>query len=75
VQLYQLLPPLAKGIISVFIFLFTLGWASYGAIILIVKAEGQEVERKVMKVREIDMGHIDKRFDQVIHEIRQLREK
>jgi hypothetical protein len=68
--LWALLPPFIKGAVTVVIFFVSLGWASYGAVLLIVKAEGQEIEKKVMDVRKIDMEHLDKRFDQVISEIR-----
>lgn len=68
--LWQLLPSATKAILQVILFFVSLGWASYGAILLIVKAEGIEIKAQVMEVRRIDIEHIDKRFDQVIREIR-----
>jgi len=67
---WNLLPPFIKGAVTVVVFFLSLGWASYGAVLLIVKAEGQEIKKEVMNVRRIDIEHIDKRFDQVISEIR-----
>lgn len=71
--LWDLLPGIAKAIVSVVVFFISLGWASYGAILLIVKAEGKEIKEQVMEVRSIDMKHIDRRFDDVISEIRKKK--
>lgn len=71
--LWSLLPSAAKAILQVVIFFISLGWASYGAILLIVKAEGRDIKKQVMEVRRIDIEHIDKRFDQVISEIRKSK--
>lgn len=63
--LWSLLPPAIKAIFMVIVFFISLGWASYGAVLLIVKAEGQEIRKDAMQVRAIDMEHLDKRFDRI----------
>ena len=63
--MWELLPPLIKGAVTVVAFFVGIGWASYGAVLLIVKAEGQEIKREVMEVRKIDIEHLDKRFDRI----------
>ncbi len=72
--LWDLLPPFIKGAVTVVAFFISLGWASYGAVLLIVKAEGQEIEKKVMTIRGIDMNHIDGRFDGVHEEMREIKQ-
>lgn len=72
--LWSLLPAASKAILQVVIFFISLGWASYGAILLIVKAEGREIKSQVMEVRRIDIEHLDKRFDDVISEIRKANQ-
>ena len=72
--LWSLLPAASKAILQVVIFFISLGWASYGAILLIVKAEGREIKAQVMEVRRIDIEHLDKRFDDVISEIRKTNQ-
>lgn len=69
--LWELLPPFIKGAMTVVVFFVSLGWASYGAILLIVKAEGQEIRKEVMTIRGIDMTHINERFDRVEELIRE----
>jgi hypothetical protein len=64
-HLWALLPPFIKAILSVIVFVFTLGWGAYGAVYLIVKAEGKGIKEEVMNVRKIDMEHLDKRFDKL----------
>jgi hypothetical protein len=59
------LAPFIKSILSVLAFIIGLGWAAYGAVYMIVKAEGQEIKREVKTIRDIDMGHLDKRFDRI----------
>jgi hypothetical protein len=61
----DLLFPILKGIISVVVFLVGLGWTAYMSINAIVKAEGKEIRREVKEVRDIDMQHLDKRFDRL----------
>jgi hypothetical protein len=61
----DLLFPILKGIISVVVFLVGLGWTAYMSINTIVKAEGKEIRREVKEVRDIDMQHLDKRFDRL----------
>ena len=69
--LWTLLPPAVKAIAMVIVFFVSLGWASYGAVLLIVKAEGQEIRKDVMEIRSIDMEHMDKRFDRIERLIKQ----
>lgn len=71
--LWSLLPSATKAILQVVIFFVSLGWASYGAILLIVKAEGQEIRREVMVIRGIDIKHIDGKFDETQLMITELR--
>lgn len=68
--LWALLPSAAKAIFQVILFFVSLGWLAYGAVIVIVKAEGKEIKEQVLQIRKVDIEHIDKRFDQVIREIR-----
>ncbi len=63
--LWQILPPAIKAIVTVCIFFVSLGWAAYGAILLIVKAEGQELKKEVMEVRSVDIQYITERFDRL----------
>lgn len=64
-MLWELLPPFIKGALTVVAFFVGLGWASYGAVLLIVKAEGQEIRKELMTVRGIDIEYIGKRFDKI----------
>lgn len=63
--MWELLPPAVKAIATVIIFFISLGWASYGAVLLIVKAEGQDIRKEAKAIRKIDMEHLDKRFDRL----------
>ena len=63
--IWELLPPFIKGAVTVVAFFIGIGWASYGAVLLIVKAEGQEIKKEVMTIRSIDIQHIDRRFDRI----------
>lgn len=72
-KLWPLLPPVLKAFFSVVLFFISLGWAAYGAVLLIVKAEGKAIEEKVMRVRAIDIEHLDKRFDRLETLIREHR--
>ena len=63
--IWELLPPFIKGALTVVVFFVSLGWASYGAVLLIVKAEGQEIRREIKEIRLIDITHLDKRFDRI----------
>jgi hypothetical protein len=63
--MWELLPPFIKGAVTVVAFFIGIGWASYGAVLLIVKAEGQEIKKEVLLIRGIDMVHINQRFDKV----------
>lgn len=63
--MWELLPPAAKAIFGVVAFFVGIGWASYGAVLLIVKAEGQDIRREVMKVRQVDIHYIADRFDRL----------
>ena len=63
--MWSLLPPFVKGAFTVIAFFVGIGWASYGAVLLIVKAEGQDIRREIKEVRIIDIEHLDKRFDKI----------
>lgn len=64
-KLLEMLPPIIKSIVGVVAFLIGLGWAAYGSVYLIVKAEGNVIREEVKQIRGIDMKHIDKRFDRL----------
>lgn len=70
---WDLLPPFIKGAVTVIVFFVSLGWASYGAVLLIVKAEGQEIRREIKEIRLIDIQHLDKRFDTIEKLIKEER--
>lgn len=70
--LWELLPPFIKGALTVVGFFVGLGWASYGAVLIIVKAEGQEIRKEVMTIRNIDMDHINKRFNSVENKLERI---
>ena len=57
--------PTLKALLGVIVFVIGLGWGAYGAVYMIVKAEGQEIRREVKQIRDIDMGHINYRFDRI----------
>jgi hypothetical protein len=57
--------PFLKSVLGVVAFIVGLGWGAYGAVYMIVKAEGQEIRQEVMNIRKIDMDHIDGRFDRL----------
>lgn len=63
--LWQLLPSAAQAICKVIIFFVSLGWVSYGAILVIVKAEGQSIRREALAIRGIDKAHFDEKIDGV----------
>lgn len=71
--LWALIPPFLKAIISVCLFIASLGWGAYGAVLVIVKAEGRDIKKEVMNVRKIDMEHLDKRFDKLEQLIKESR--
>jgi hypothetical protein len=64
-KLWAFAAPFIKSILSVLAFIIGLGWAAYGSVYMIVKAEGQEIKREVKNIRDIDMSHLDKRFDKL----------
>ncbi len=47
------------------VFIIGITWTSYTAIYSIVKAEGVEIKREVKQIRDLDMEHLDKRFDRI----------
>jgi hypothetical protein len=65
--------PFVKSILSVLAFIVGLGWAAYGAVYMIVKAEGQEIRREVKSIRDIDMQHLNHRFDRIETLIKEKR--
>ena len=64
-QLLQFIFPTVKAVVTVTGFLIGIGWGAYGMVYVIVKAEGHEIRREVKGIRDIDMGHLDKRFDRI----------
>lgn len=63
--------PTIKALLGVSAFIIGLGWGAYGAVYMIVKAEGQEIRREVKQIRDIDMSHLDSRFDRLEHLIKE----
>lgn len=59
----QFIFPTVKAVCTVVGFLIGIGWAAYGAVNLIAKAQGEIIESKVMAVRNADFQHINGRFD------------
>lgn len=63
--LYAIVPPFIKAIVGVVAFIISLGWAAYGSVYLIVKAEGQVIRQEFLTLDRKNMQHIDKRFDEI----------
>jgi hypothetical protein len=71
----SLISPILKSVLGVIAFLVGLGWTAFISVHTIVKAEGQEIRREVKEIREIDLAHIDQRFnvvDKKLDKIEQL---
>jgi len=64
-QLIQFIFPTVKAVVTVTGFLIGIGWGAYGMVYVIIKAEGKEIRREVKVIRDIDIGHLDKRFDRI----------
>jgi hypothetical protein len=64
-NLINFIAPTIKAIVQVFVYMAGLGWIAYGAVYMIVKAEGQEIRREVKQIRDIDMSYIAQRFDRI----------
>jgi hypothetical protein len=60
---WSLLPPAVKAIAMVIFFFVSVGWASYGAVLLIVQAEGNDIRREVKEIRNIDMRTVSEKFN------------
>lgn len=69
----QFLFPVIKSFIAVAGFLIGIGWAAFASIQLIVKAESASLRTEFETKRNIDIHHIDKRFDETQAMIRALR--
>ena len=63
--IWEFLPSAVKGVLSVVAFLIGLGWTAFLSVNAIVKAEGRDIRREVKTIRDIDMKHLDKRFDKI----------
>lgn len=63
--LIQFIFPTVKAIISVTAFFIGIGWAAFATISVMVKAEADVVRQEVKQIREIDLAHLDKRFDKL----------
>ena len=63
--IYSMIPSFIKAIIGVVGFIISLGWAAYGSVYLIVKAEGQDIRREFLTLDKKNMQHIDRRFDEL----------
>ncbi len=69
----SLISPILKSVLGVIAFLIGLGWTAFISVHTIVKAEGQEIRREVKEIRQIDMTHIDHRFDKIEQLIKETR--
>lgn len=58
-------PSVIKATVGVVAFLVGIGWAAFISVHAIVKAEGKDIRQEVKAIRDIDMQHIDKRFDRI----------
>lgn len=63
--LIDLIPPVIKSIIGVIAFLISLGWMAFISVNAVVRAEGQDIRKEVKQIRDIDMEHLNKRFDKI----------
>ena len=63
--LIDLIPPIIKSIIGVIAFLISLGWMAFISVNAVVRAEGQDIRKEVKQIRDIDMEHLNKRFDRI----------
>jgi hypothetical protein len=61
----EFIPPLIKSIIGTVAFLIGIGWAAFLSVNAVVKAEGREIREEVKQIRNIDMEHLNKRFDRL----------
>lgn len=50
------------------------GWGAYSSVTFVVKAEGQEIKKEVNEIRNIDMNHINGRFDRIEKRFDKLEE-
>jgi len=72
-KLLPFLAPILKSVLGVVVFLIGIGWTAFLSINAIVKAEGSDIRREVKEIREIDMKHLDKRFDKLEALIKETR--
>jgi hypothetical protein len=61
----ELIPPFIKSIIGVIAFLISLGWMAFISVNSVVKAEGKDIRKEVKQIRDIDMDHLNRRFDRI----------
>lgn len=73
-QLLVFLFPTIKAIIGVFSVLFTAVSISYGGMVLIARSEAKGLEQRMVAVRNADMQHLDRRFDDSHKLLREIRE-
>jgi hypothetical protein len=71
--MWQFIAPTVKAALGVLTVLFTIVAASYGGIVFIAKSEAQAIESKVMAVRQADMEHLNKRFDDTHALLREIK--
>lgn len=64
-NLIKFIAPTLKAIVGVCVFLVSIGWAAFATISVMVKAEADVVRQEVKHIRDIDMAHLDKRFDKL----------
>lgn len=64
-ELIKIFLPTIKAFLGAIAFLIGLGWAAYASVYLIVDAKGKEIKKDVREIRNIDMEHINKRFDRI----------
>lgn len=70
----QFIFPTVKAILTVVGFLIGMGWGAYHAVDMIAKAQGEEIEKRVMAVRNADFQHINGRFDRTDAKLDKIEE-
>lgn len=67
--------PTIKAVIAVCSFMIGIGWAAFGTVSFMVKAQADEIRKEVMTLDKKNMDHINKRFDDTQSMIKALIEK
>lgn len=63
--LWGLVPTVLRSILTTIAFLVGIGWTAFLSVNSLVKAEGKAIRMEVKEIRNIDMEHLNKRFDRL----------